>query len=139
MSWVGKWKNQYGSILTITEDGDGQVTGTFKTALLDSGFYGTEIAVCGIHLGHCISFAFTASTAGGDLLCSYSGLLRDDRLHTVWHVISDGRLDPDARITERPWPHAVTTNADTFFREAHDEPDVKTGRDRVQEKTGVLA
>ncbi|QEN85291.1 hypothetical protein FZC33_03320 [Labrys sp. KNU-23] len=118
MSWVGRWKNQYGSILTITDDAEGRIIGTFKTALLESGFYGTEIAVSGIHLGHCINFAFTASTAGGDLLCSYSGLSRGGRLNTVWHVISDGQLDPDARITERLWPHAVTTNADIFMREA---------------------
>ena len=116
MAWVGVWKNQYGSTLTVADDADGKIVGTFRTALRDSGFYGKEIAVSGIHLGDCINFAFAAATESGDLLCSFSGLLRDGRIETVWHVLADGRREEDGRMTKRNWPHAVMTNADTFTR-----------------------
>jgi hypothetical protein len=39
-SWVGSWRNQFGSILRITGDTEGRIEGTFETALEDSGFYG---------------------------------------------------------------------------------------------------
>ena len=36
----------------------------------------------------------------------FTGRREGDRLETVWHVVS----------TDKPWPHAVQTNADTFQR-----------------------
>ena len=63
MTWKGKWQNQYGSIVDITDDANRRISGTFKTALKDSGFYGQEIPVVGIHQGDCISFV-----AGAKLL-----------------------------------------------------------------------
>jgi hypothetical protein len=40
MTWVGTWKNEYGSLLKITSDENGNIEGWFRTALPDSGFYG---------------------------------------------------------------------------------------------------
>src|ERR1043166_5135747 len=40
MSWVGTWKNQFGSIVEITSEAGGRIEGTFQTALEDSGFFG---------------------------------------------------------------------------------------------------
>jgi hypothetical protein len=76
MTWKGKWKNQYGSIVDITDDTNRRINGTFRTALKDSGFYGQEIPVVGIHQGDCISFVAGGETAAGDAAVSYTGLLR---------------------------------------------------------------
>jgi Avidin family len=40
MSWIGMWKNQYGSVVEITDDSNGQIRGTFRTVLDDSSFHG---------------------------------------------------------------------------------------------------
>src|SRR5436190_9491426 len=55
MNWIGKWKNQYGSILEISDDSDNRIVGTFRTALEDSRFFGQEVAFVGLHAGACIS------------------------------------------------------------------------------------
>jgi hypothetical protein len=49
MTWLGKWRNQYGSILEIIGDSNHRISGTFRTALKDSGFYGQELPVFGAH------------------------------------------------------------------------------------------
>jgi hypothetical protein len=46
--WKGKWKNQYGSIVEITEDSANRIEGNFTTALTDSGFYGQTVPVVGV-------------------------------------------------------------------------------------------
>jgi hypothetical protein len=33
MSWLGKWRNQYGSILDITDESHHKIVATFRTAL----------------------------------------------------------------------------------------------------------
>ncbi|WP_235977048.1 avidin/streptavidin family protein [Bradyrhizobium archetypum] len=70
MTWKGKWRNQYGSIVDITDDANRRISGTFKTALRDSGFYGQEIPIVGIHQGDCISFVAGGETAAGDAAVS---------------------------------------------------------------------
>nr|WP_245321830.1 avidin/streptavidin family protein [Mesorhizobium sp. WSM1497] len=45
MNWKGVWKNQYGSIVEITDDADNRISGSFRTALPDSGFHGQEIPI----------------------------------------------------------------------------------------------
>ena len=84
MTWAGTWCNQYGSTLVITDESAGRVAGTFRTALPDSGFHGRDFPVLGVHQGDCISFAFAGPTPKGDMVCSFTGLLRDGRLQTVW-------------------------------------------------------
>src|SRR5215831_9220191 len=54
MTWIGKWRNQYGSALEIIDESDQRIMGKFRTALADSGFFGQEIEVVGLHYGDCI-------------------------------------------------------------------------------------
>src|SRR5947209_20490585 len=60
-SWTITWLNKYGSILDISDYADNRIIGTFRTALSDSGFYGQEIPVTGIHQGEPGSTRATAS------------------------------------------------------------------------------
>jgi hypothetical protein len=113
MDWKGTWSNQYGSTLHIDDDSRGELRGRFRTALEDSGFFGQQCPVLGMHLGDCLSFTFAAGTAKGDMICTFAGVLRDGRLQTVWHVVSDSA---EGGTAKRAWPHAVMTNADVFER-----------------------
>jgi hypothetical protein len=120
-TWVGEWRNQYGSTLIITDDADHHINGTFRTALSDSAFAGNAAEITGIHHGDCIHFAFSRSGPGGDSIASFTGLLRHGRLETLWHVVSDSAVKPPqpGQPPERiklPWAHAALTNADTFER-----------------------
>jgi len=121
MSWLGKWRNQFGSIVDITNDAEHRIEGTFRTALKDSGFYGQEVRIFGIHRGHCISFAASGTGPAGDLLVSYTGLLRNGRMETLWYVVADAALIADSvgapgEVKPLSWWRAMTTNADTFDR-----------------------
>lgn len=121
MKWVGTWRNQYGSTLRITSDGGNRIEGLFRTALKDSGFFGQELPVVGVHLGECLSFTFAGNSVNGDAICSFTGLLREGKLQTLWHVIADSKRAPGTpgsggRLEKTHWPHAALTNADTFER-----------------------
>lgn len=120
-TWTGRWRNQYGSILTITDDADRRIHGTFRTALGDSSFAGQDVEVTGIHRGACLSFGFSRSAPTGATIASFTGLLRGGRLETLWHVVSDSAVKSRApgeppRLITLPWAHAAMTNADTFQR-----------------------
>lgn len=124
INWTGRWRNEYGSVLVIADVARETVTGTFETALGDSAFAGHTVPVHGVHRGPCLQFAFVAP---GEIasICSFTGLLRDGRLHAAWHVVSDAAVKPPrpgapAELMKLPWAHAVLTNSDTFVRE---EPD----------------
>jgi Avidin family len=119
--WAGQWRNQYGSVLTITDDRGQQIHGTFRTALGDSGFAGQDAEVTGLHVGDCLSFTFTRSTPSGDTIASFTGLLREGRLETLWHVITDSAVKSPQpgeppRLMKLPLAHAALTSADTFER-----------------------
>ena len=121
MSWIGKWRNQYGSILEITEESDHRVAGRFRTALDDSGFFGQEIEVVGVCHGDCIGLAAGGKSAAGDMVVTYAGLLRDGKLETLWFVVADAALGASAegepaRARKLNWWRSVTTSADTFER-----------------------
>jgi hypothetical protein len=121
MKWTGKWRNEYGSILHIVDDRGGTIRGTFRTALGDSGFAGEDAVVGGLHRGPCLHFAFGRSGPEGDTVASFTGLMRDGKLKTVWHVVADRAVKPPKPgespvLLELPWAHAVQTNADTFER-----------------------
>jgi Avidin family len=121
MNWKGRWRNQYGSILTITDDANQRISGTFRTALKDSGFYGQEIPVVGIHQGDCISFAGAGATAAGDAAVSYTGLLRDGKMETMWFVVADSAIKAPAegapgKREKLSWWRSISTSADTFER-----------------------
>ncbi len=121
MSWLGKWRNQYGSILDITDEADHRIIGTFRTALTDSGFWGQEIDVVGVHYGDCIGFVAGGNAKAGGMVVTYTGLLREGRIETLWSVVADAQFSAPAegepaRIQKLNWWRAVTTNADTFER-----------------------
>jgi hypothetical protein len=79
-SWIGVWKNQFESIVEITNEADGRITGIFRTALEDSALYGRDVAVAGTHDGNAIAF----SSAGSGTAVSYTGMLVDGRMETLW-------------------------------------------------------
>jgi avidin family protein len=121
MSWLGKWKNQFGSIVEITSEADGRIEGTFRTALEDSGFYGQTVAITGAHRGNCIGFSAANTSPAGDRVVSYSGLLRNGKMETAWFVVSDktfsaGKEGEPAKLTPLNWWRAVVMNVDTFER-----------------------
>jgi hypothetical protein len=121
MNWKGKWRNQYGSVVTIVDDTDQRISGTFKTALQDSGFYGQEIPVVGLHQGDCISFVGAGQTPAGDAAVSYTGLLRDGKMETVWFVVADSAIKAPSegapgKREKLNWWRSISTNADTFER-----------------------
>jgi hypothetical protein len=121
MTWRGTWRNQYGSILEITDDSDGKIAGTFRMALEDSGFFGREIAIVGVHHGDCIGLAGGGKTPAGDMVVTYTGLLREDRMETLWYVVADAALGATAEgapatLKKLHWWRAVTTSSDSFER-----------------------
>ena len=120
MTWTGTWRNQFGSIVRITDDADGHIEGVFETALADSGFYGAAAPITGSARGNCISFAATCTKDGHDMVVSYTGLLRDGRMETLWFYAADS-ADDDGEKVMVPWWKAMITNADTFDR--IDDPD----------------
>ncbi len=120
-AWTGQWRNQHGSILIITNDARQRIQGTFRTALGDSAFAAQEVEITGIHLGDCIHFAFSRSGPTGDTIASFTGLLREGRLETLWHVTADSAVKSPQpgqppQLIKLPWAHAALTNADTFQR-----------------------
>ena len=121
MTWLGKWRNQYGSLLEITDESDHKIAGKFRTALADSGFFGQEISVVGVHYGGCIGLTAGGNTATGAMVVTYTGLLREGRIETLWYVAADASLGASAEgipanVTKLNWWRAMTTNADTFER-----------------------
>src|ERR1700755_873340 len=121
MSWLGKWKNQFGSIVEITGEANERFEGTFRTALKDSGFWGQPLPIVGACKGNCIGFSSVSSSPSGDRVVSYTGLLREGKMETAWFVISDQTLTADkedepAHLNQTNWWRAVSTNYDTFER-----------------------
>ena len=115
VTWTGTWRNQYGSTLKITEQQDGLIKGTFKTALQDSAFFGHELPVTGVWFDDCINFAFGIGK-GPTCVCSFTGMLREDKLQTVWHVVTSVKAGPSGQMQRMGWAHSVQSNADTFER-----------------------
>jgi hypothetical protein len=121
MQWIGTWRNQYGSTLRITDDTGHRISGFFTTALPDSGFFGETVPVVGVHQGDCVSFTFARGGPAGDTICSFTGLVREGKIQTLWHVVSDSTprardANGPARLEKSGWAHAAHTNADTFER-----------------------
>jgi len=83
------------------------LSGEFETALEDSLFFGRPVRIVGVHAGSAMGFSFGLERDGVAAVCSFTGRLESGRLEAVWHVIA----------TDKPWPHAVATNADTFQKQ----------------------
>lgn len=115
MNWVGKWKNQHGSVLEITSDARGQIAGTYHTKV---GKGGPNAVVRGIYNGDMIAF-MVSWTPDSESITAWTGLRRGKSLHTLWHLVSSTTLDakdegaPAVRRDVKPW-EAFNTNADVF-------------------------
>lgn len=121
MSWIGVWKNQFGSVVEIASEANGRIEGSFRTALKDSAFYGQTVPLVGVHKGNCINLASAGTGPAGDVVVSYTGLLRDGRMETLWFVATDralgaAREGAPAESSQTNWWRAMTINADTFER-----------------------
>lgn len=106
MSWIGTWKNQYGSLLEITNDANENIEGWFTSAV-DGGIRGQRIRISGFHRSDMVTFCL----AGGPIVASFTGLLREDRLETLWHVTASEKDGRPLAVFQ-----AFTTGADTFVR-----------------------
>ena len=121
MSWIGRWRNQYGSVVEITGDCNGHITGAFRTALDDSSFHGQTVPIHGAAHGDVIGFTAAAEGSVGPAAESYTGILRDGKLETLWHTVSDSTLTADRegapaqRKRLGAW-RAFGTSLDTFER-----------------------
>ncbi|CAN7579415.1 avidin/streptavidin family protein [Trinickia sp. LjRoot230] len=121
MNWIGKWRNQYGSIVEIIDDANGKLAGMFRTALPDSAFYGQDVRISGIHQGNCVCFAAAGQGPAGDVIVSYTGMIREGRMETLWFVVADAALTASAAgepaaVKKLNWWRSMTTSADTFKR-----------------------
>lgn len=119
-SWLGVWKNQYGSELEIIVQKNGRVEGFFQTALEESSLYGSKCAVIGTCAGDLIGF----TVAGGKdikILVGYTGILRDGKMETLWHMVTGEKIsagregEPAEKKKIEAW-QAFVTSLDTFER-----------------------
>ena len=121
MSFAGTWRNQYGSILKITGNANGRVTGRFETALDDSAFHGQSIELVGRCDGDVIVCACAGEGPLGPAGVSYTGLLRDGRIESMWVTVASTRLlaphegAPAKREAVPAW-RAFGIGADRFER-----------------------
>lgn len=120
-SWKGTWRNQYGSTVVIEADDGGVIRGRFRTALRDSRFFGQELAIHGAAHGDVIGFTAAGEGTAGPAAVSYTGLLRDGKLETLWHTVADrmwaaaGEGAPAEIRKVRAW-RTFGTSLDTFER-----------------------
>jgi hypothetical protein len=105
MNWIGTWRNQYGSVVTITSATEGRLGGTFRTAIKSSPFFGADVDIAGVYAGVTICFSSAVGVRDGYVV-SYTGKLENDRLEKMWFVVAG----------EQDWWASVTTNHDTFER-----------------------
>jgi hypothetical protein len=99
---IGQWKNQYGSQLSIDSVDQGRITGSFKSAV-DKSIPAS--AAFGLYTGNLIIIN-VASSKEGEKIASWTGVLQDNRIETLWHVAIGGK---------GMW-EAMLTGADTFTR-----------------------
>jgi len=100
-SFLGQWKNQYGSQLNIDHVEHGQITGSFASAVDKSIPASPAFGLC---TGNLIVIN-VASSKEGEKIASFTGVLQGDRIETLWHVAVGGK-----GIWE-----TMLTGADTFY------------------------
>jgi len=111
MNWTGKWKNQYGSILEITKQENGNLEGTFESAV-DHSTKGQKLPVVGVYNDILIGVTCT----GGNHVVTYAGMLYNGKMETVWHVVTAKTENDAAKTKMLAWWESVKTNVDTFER-----------------------
>jgi hypothetical protein len=138
MTWLGKWRNQYGSILEIISDSNHRISETFKTTLKDSAFHGQEFPMCGAHQGECIGLSAAGCTPEGAAVLTFTGVFRENRLVRLWHLTSDAALVASceraaAKLEKLGCCRAITSGSDTLERVAVSE-EAKTARTTLTKK-----
>lgn len=83
MNWIGKWRNQYGSILDITKQEKGILEGTFESAV-DETTKGEKLQVIGVYKDSLIGITCT----GGNHVVTYAGMFYKGKMETVWYVVT---------------------------------------------------
>lgn len=116
MNWIGKWRNQYGSILDITKQENGNLEGTFESAV-DETTKGKKLLFVGVYKDLLIGITCT----GGNHVVTYAGMFYEGKMETVWHVVTAETItakheDETADKKSLSWWESVKTNADTFER-----------------------
>jgi len=103
-------------VLEIVGDRAGTIEGWFTSAV-DGGIKGQRTRILGFHLGDLVTFCI----AQGPIVAAWTGVLRGERLETLWHVAASQR--PAAPRQGAPavnrWLQVFetfTTRADTFVR-----------------------
>ena len=86
-NWIGEWKNQYGSNLSITRVHDGRIEGFFQSAV-DKSIKGHPIN--GICTGNLIAIAVASGTEG-EKIATWTGIFHEGRIETLWHVAVGGK------------------------------------------------
>lgn len=119
--WSGRWRNQYGSLVEIEVDENGLVGGSFTTALQDSSFFGMTVPIRGCAHGDVIGFSAAAEGKTGPAAVSYTGILRDGKIETLWHTVAGHALSAEtegepATLREVGAWRAFGTSLDTFER-----------------------
>ncbi len=76
-----------------------------------------------MHYGDCIGLTAGGRARFGDMVVTYTGLLREGRLETLWYVVADTVLSAEregapAETRKLNWWRSMTTNADTLVRVA---------------------
>jgi hypothetical protein len=119
MTWIGSWRNQYGSVLEITEESNGRIEGRFQSAV-DGRIKGKQVAVVGVHQGDLISFIFNGAPYAS-FVVAWTGLLRDGRIQTLFHSVASEKLTAEAEGSPArnkslgTW-EAISTGGDVFER-----------------------
>ena len=118
MEMIGKWVNQNGSILEISEADGNTLRGSFISTK-GRAVQGTKYPMQGIVNDELISFAvnFIDANENRASIATFSGRFTDDdspKLHTIWIV---ARQFEDAAKTKptQLW-NTFLTNSDTFTR-----------------------
>jgi hypothetical protein len=119
MTWIGSWRNQYGSVLEITDEANGRIEGRFRSAV-DRRIKGQSVAVVGVHQDDLISLMFNGAPHA-NFVVAWTGLLRDGRIETLFHSVTGERLTAEAEGSPARnkslgiW-EAISTGADSFER-----------------------
>lgn len=112
MHWLGQWRNQNGSILTIDQVVGSHIVGTFiskKGRAVKGETYPVQGTVNDELIGFVVDFGSVGS------LVNFSGRLAEDgSLHTLW-ILARNFADDEKTRKSQPW-NSFIVNSDVFER-----------------------
>lgn len=98
VDFAGRWKNQHGSSMELTVDGQGSVRGRFRTAV-GVPSPGDAYPLCGFVQGDLI--AFSVSFAPHDSVTAWAGqhtiVGGRERIESLWHLAKNIPDEDEAR------------------------------------------